>query len=122
MCTSWPVWLSWLEHHLVHQKVMDSIPSQGTYPGWGFNPWSMCTGEGIQLLSLSLSLKTIQTHPQAATKGKKKCMSINWNLHKLLIIPEQAPISFSAVSSSGRNNNSNINIRVVEKVIHKSLG
>ena len=32
-------WLSWLEHSLVHQKVADSIPGQGTYLGCGFDPW-----------------------------------------------------------------------------------
>ena len=26
-------WLSWLEHHPIHQKVAGSIPGQGTYLG-----------------------------------------------------------------------------------------
>ena len=26
-------WLSWLEHHLKHQKVVDSIPSWGPFGG-----------------------------------------------------------------------------------------
>lgn len=30
----WPVWLNWLEHHLVYQKVAGSIHSQGTYLGY----------------------------------------------------------------------------------------
>ena len=29
----WLVWLSWLEHCPIHQKVGGSIPSQGTYLG-----------------------------------------------------------------------------------------
>ena len=33
-------WLSSLEHCPVHQKFAVSIPGQGTYLGWGFNPWS----------------------------------------------------------------------------------
>lgn len=28
-----------LEHHSVQQRVMGSIPDQGTYPGRGFYPW-----------------------------------------------------------------------------------
>lgn len=28
-------WSNWLEWHPVHQKVMDSIPGQDTYPGFG---------------------------------------------------------------------------------------
>ena len=30
-------WLSWLEHCSIHQKVVGSIPSQGTYLDCGFN-------------------------------------------------------------------------------------
>ena len=30
-------WLSWLEHHAIHQKVAVSIPGQGTYPGCRFD-------------------------------------------------------------------------------------
>lgn len=30
---------SWLEHHLVQQKVEGSILDQGTYLGCGFDPW-----------------------------------------------------------------------------------
>ena len=29
----WPMWLSWLECHLVDRTAMGSIPSQGTGPG-----------------------------------------------------------------------------------------
>ena len=35
-------WLSWLECHPIHQKVEGLIPSQGTYLGCGFDPWSGC--------------------------------------------------------------------------------
>ena len=34
------VWLSWLQHCPVHQKVAGSIPSQDTYLGCGFDPQS----------------------------------------------------------------------------------
>ena len=33
-------WLSWLEHHSTLQKVVGSIPGQGTFPGCWFSPWS----------------------------------------------------------------------------------
>ena len=33
-------WLSWLGHHPIHQKVMGSIPGQGTCPSCRFNAWS----------------------------------------------------------------------------------
>ena len=32
-------WLSWWEHHPVHQKLEGSIVHQGTYLGCGFYPW-----------------------------------------------------------------------------------
>ena len=32
-------WISWLECCPIFQKVVSSIPSQGTYPGCGFGPW-----------------------------------------------------------------------------------
>ena len=34
----WPVWLGWLEHGSVHQKVAGLIPGQGTYLGGEFDP------------------------------------------------------------------------------------
>ena len=39
MCP-WPVWLSWLEHHPVHEKFGGLIPRQGTHLGCGFSPQS----------------------------------------------------------------------------------
>lgn len=38
----WPVWLSRWERRPVHRMVRGLIPSQGSYPGYGFNPWSGC--------------------------------------------------------------------------------
>ena len=29
-------WLSWLEHHPMHQKIVSSIPGQGKYLGWKY--------------------------------------------------------------------------------------
>ncbi|KAF6095741.1 NADH:ubiquinone oxidoreductase core subunit S7 [Phyllostomus discolor] len=40
MSRSWPVWLSDLECHPVNQKVVGSIPGQGTCLGSGFGPQS----------------------------------------------------------------------------------
>ena len=53
-------WLSWLEHHPIHQKAVGSIPSQGTYLVCRFHPWSGCICEAanqcFSLASLSFSL------------------------------------------------------------------
>ena len=60
---TWPVWLSWLEHCPVNQKVVGSIPSQSTCLGCRFssqsghvqeatNPFSLTS----KFLSLSLSI------------------------------------------------------------------
>ena len=50
-------WLSWLECLLIHQNVVGSIPSQGTYLGFGLNPWSGHVWESTdQCFSISLSL------------------------------------------------------------------
>ena len=56
-------WFSWLEHHPIHWNTVGSIPSRGTYVGWGFNPRSRCVQSqlwacalGNQLISLSPSL------------------------------------------------------------------
>lgn len=32
-------WLGWLEHCPVHQRVVGSIPIEGTYVGGRFDPW-----------------------------------------------------------------------------------
>ena len=39
------VWLSWLEHGPIHQKIKGSIPHQSTYLGCGFNPQLVHTSE-----------------------------------------------------------------------------
>ena len=52
----WPVWLHWLEDHLIHQNVGGSIPGQGTYLGCRFYPWSGVCMEGNQPILLSLPL------------------------------------------------------------------
>ena len=49
----WPVWLSWLEYHLVDQRVVSSIPHQDTYPGFRFNALSGRVQEGSQSMFLS---------------------------------------------------------------------
>ena len=41
-------WLSWLEHHPVHQKIAGSIPGQGTDLGCGLNPLSGCIQEAAK--------------------------------------------------------------------------
>ena len=39
------MWISWLEHPPINQKVVGSNPSQDTYLGYGFDPWSGCIQE-----------------------------------------------------------------------------
>ena len=67
----WPVWLSWLEHHPVDQKVTGLIPSQGTYLGCRFDPQSGPTQEGNQ--SMFLSHVAIYLSPFLSLKAMKKC-------------------------------------------------
>lgn len=47
------MWVSWLEHCHIYQKVAGSIPSQGTHPGFGLTPG--CSGCGKQLIDVSFS-------------------------------------------------------------------
>ena len=55
ICIALAGWLSWLEHHPVHQKVtgLGVIPSQGTYLGCGFRPHQGAYRR--QLINVSLS-------------------------------------------------------------------
>ena len=57
-------WLHWFEHSPIHQKVVGSIPDQGIYLDYGFDPVGVHTGGNQSMflshidvsLSLSLSL------------------------------------------------------------------
>ena len=49
----WLVWLSWLEHPPINQKVMGSIPSQGTCFGGRFGPWFRACARGNWSMFLS---------------------------------------------------------------------
>ena len=54
-------WLSWLEHCPIRQKVVGSIPSQGTYLGCRFDPQLGYVWEATnRCFSFSLSLKLIK--------------------------------------------------------------
>ena len=56
-CLALTRWISWLEHHPVHQKVVGSIPAQGTYLGWWYSPPLGYVQEATnQCLSLTPSL------------------------------------------------------------------
>ena len=39
-------WLSWLEHHTMHQRVLSSIPNQGMYLDCRLGPRSGLMGQG----------------------------------------------------------------------------
>ena len=70
------MWLSWLEHHPINQKVVGLIPGQGTYLGCTFVPqlgtWERQLSDvslPLSLLPLPLSLKSIS---MSSGKGNKK--------------------------------------------------
>ena len=46
-------WLNWLERHPMHQKVVGSIPSQGTYPRLQVQSLVRVCTEGKQMLFFS---------------------------------------------------------------------
>ena len=90
-------WLSWLEHHPIHQKFEGLVPGQGTYLGRGFDTRSGCmweaTGQCFSLtlmvfvssLSLPLSLKSIKTYPRVRIRESERERYIAGN--KELLIP-----------------------------------
>ena len=47
-------WLSWLKRHPIHQKVVGSIPGQGTFLGCGFDPQMGCVQVCNWLVFLTL--------------------------------------------------------------------
>ena len=61
-------WHSWLEYHPIHQKSADLIPSQGTYLGYRFNPWSGCIWEATDWCFTSMFLFTL---PSSLSKISK---------------------------------------------------
>ena len=73
-------WLSQLRHHPVHQKVVGSIPGQGTCLGCGFDPcWGKfrrqliggCFSLTSMFLSLSLKSIYIYLHPSSGEDLKQ---------------------------------------------------
>ena len=70
---AWPVWLSWLEHHPLDQRVVGSIPRQGTYPGCGFNPWLGRVWQGNQItVSHSDVSPSLSLYNEKISLGKDK--------------------------------------------------
>ena len=103
LCLPWPMWLSWLEHHPLNQRAMDSIPSHGSYPVCGLDPWSGWVGEGNQLvflfhiyvslllspsfcppLSLPLPLKAMNKCPWVKIKKKVPLLKALYSFPHLL--------------------------------------
>ena len=60
-----PGWVAWLEHHPVHQRVVNAIPGQGTYLGSRFDPQSghvqQTTDRCFFHIDVSLSLPLLLT-------------------------------------------------------------
>ena len=61
---SWLVWLSWLKHHPIHQKVVGLIPGQGSYKRQPIDVSHVS-------VSLSLSLSLISTPLLLSLKAMK---------------------------------------------------
>ena len=74
---SWLVWLSWLEHCHIDQKVTGSIPDQDTCPGCGFNPQSGHYKKAIdQCFSLTLNVSfSLSPLPFSLSKNNEKMSS-----------------------------------------------
>ena len=69
----WPVWLSWLDHCYVNQRLMGLIPGQGTGLGCRFGPWLWHIQRHPINVSLSLSLSLpLPTLPLSLSSKKKK--------------------------------------------------
>ena len=69
-------WLCWLDHCPMHQKVVGSISSQGTYLGFVFDSqsrhvWEVTDVSLLLSLSLSLSLSFSRPLPPFLLKPKK---------------------------------------------------
>ena len=75
-------WLSWLESCPIHQKVVGSIPTQGTYLGCRFDP-----PLGLMFLSLtsSLSLKKKPLRWGLKTNWEKQKITVVWKLRQMKI-------------------------------------
>ena len=69
------MWLSWLEHGPINQKVVGLIPGQGTCLDCGFGPWSgHIRGNQIMFLTsmfLSLSPFPLKSISTSLGEGKK---------------------------------------------------
>ena len=73
-----PVWLSWLEYHPIDQKVIDSIPSQGTYSGCWFKPQSVRVQEGNQSMFLAhTDVSFFFCLPHPSKSNEKKCPQVS---------------------------------------------
>ena len=88
----WLVWLSWLEHCPIHQKVVDLIPGQGTYLGCRFCPQSECVWEAAnqsflhQWLSLSVCLSLF---PLSSLSKINKCIP-GWWYKSYVVSPDES--------------------------------
>ena len=59
----WPVWLSWLEHHSVHNPKGHRFNSQsGHTPGWKFQVRACARGNRSMFLSLPSPFSKINQH------------------------------------------------------------
>ena len=76
------MWLSWLEHHPIDQKVMGLTPGQGIYPSCRFDPLPGHVPEGNQsmfLSHISLSLSAKKNNPWVRITKKENKVSIRFS-------------------------------------------
>ena len=75
---SFLVWLTWMECHPTHQKVGDSIPSQGTYLGCGFDLWlgHMCEATNRCFSHINVCVCVSLSPLSSLSKIKKNILKI----------------------------------------------
>ena len=66
------MWLSWLKSCMIRQNVAGSVPAQGTYPGFRFDPQSWCVGEATDLFFFLTSIFLSLSLPFSLSKTNKK--------------------------------------------------
>ena len=93
-------WLSWLEHHPIHQKVASFIPGQGTYLGFEFDLWlgQVQKATNASCVDVSLSLSQIYKHifgrgEEEEGKGEEEELALLSRKQKRNLIPAECSLS-----------------------------
>ena len=73
-------WLKWLEHCPVPQRVVDSIPGQGTSPGCGFDLFEAHMGGNQSMFLSYIGVSLSLSFPSSPSKIYK--LILRWGLKK----------------------------------------